>query len=427
MGKLLAVIKREYLERVRTRWFLIATLFGPILMGAIMIIPAVLMGKSFANVSVSNTLIIDASGSGFGRKIAAAVLGPLADSSAMPVLAVDPARVRQVEDSATRAVMRDSLRGYLVVDRTTIDAGTAHYAGRNASSLPDMQRIERGLQAAVVAHRLEREGLNPARVQAISNVKASVSAERITDKGKGGSGELTTIFAFVVAFMLYMLIVLYGQTILRGVMEEKTTRVAEVVVAAVPADTLLAGKVLGVGAVGLTQLALWALTSAAVIRAREPIMHRLGVSQSIPFELPDIGPTTWLVLVLCFALGFTLYASLFAAVGSMVSSDQDAQQAATPVMLLVVFSAIFIQPVVINPTSTVSRIVSWIPFSAPIIMPVRLSLITLPWYEITGVLVGMAIACSIAVWLAARIYRVGLLMYGKRPTLAELVRWVKYA
>lgn len=426
VGKLTAVIKREYLERVRTKWFLVATLFGPILMGGLMIVPAYLSSRGMASADVSNILVLDASGTDLGRRVAGVLGAVSGDTTAAHVRVVAPDQLARAETTATREVMRRAIRGYLVVDRLTLDAATARYAGRNATSLPDVDRIERAVQQSVMSLRLEREGFDPGRVQMLANVKATVRAERITDRGRGGSGQITMFFAFAVAFLLYMLIVLYGQTIMRGVMEEKTTRVAEVVVASVPSDTLLAGKVLGVGAVALTQLALWIATSVLVILARRPITQRLGL-QTIEIPLPDVSLGTGLVLVLFFVLGFTFYASLFAAVGSMVNSDQDAQQAATPVTLLIVFSAIFIQPVLLNPNATISAVVSWLPFSAPIIMPVRMSLISLPWYELTGVIAGMLLACAVAVWFASRIYRVGLLMYGKKPTMGELVRWLRYA
>ena len=130
-------------------------------------------------------------------------------------------------------------------------------------------------------------------------------------------------------------------------------------------------------------------------------------------------------LVLFFILGYGLYASLFAAVGAMVSSQEDAQQAAQPVIMLLVFSVIFAQPVMMNPTSRLAEIVSWVPFSAPVIMPLRMSAISVPWYELAGTLTGLAVMCALSVWISARIYRVGLLMYGKRPSMGELMRWIR--
>lgn len=144
-------------------------------------------------------------------------------------------------------------------------------------------------------------------------------------------------------------------------------------------------------------------------------------------QIPDVSPLVGLALLLFFLLGFILYASLFGAVGAMVSAEEDVQQAATPVMMLLIASIIFMQPVLLNPSSTLANVVSLIPFTAPIMMPLRMTLIAVPWYEIVASLVSVAAGCWLAIWLSARIYRVGLLMYGKRPALRELARWIRMA
>ncbi|MGA1418322.1 MAG: ABC transporter permease, partial [Gemmatimonadaceae bacterium] len=228
-----------------------------------------------------------------------------------------------------------------------------------------------------------------------------------------------------VAFLLYFSIVFYGQAILRGVLEEKTTRVAEVIVASVSPDVLLAGKVIGVGAVGLTQQLVWVLSSVGFYTQRATIFGAMGIEGMPQVGLPSVEPFVLVALVLFFLLGYTLYASLFAAVGAMVGSQEEAQQAAQPVIMLLVFSIIFAQPVLTNPNSRLAEIVSWVPFSAPIIMPMRMTATPIGAGEIIGSLLGVLLASVACVWVAARIYRVGLLMYGKRPSLAELGRWIR--
>ena len=264
------------------------------------------------------------------------------------------------------------------------------------------------------------------KIKEITSMPLRLNAERITDEGRGGSGTVSIIFAGVVAFLLYMSIVLYGQNVLRGVLEEKTTRVAEVVVSSVPAETLLAGKVLGVGAVGLTQQIIWVAASVAMFKLRAPILARLGAPMT-PFQLPDISIGFALLLLLFFLLGFTFYASLYAAVGASVNTEQEAQQAVQPLLIMLVATAVFINPILMNPTGRAAFIMSILPFSAPIIMPLRLAIGSVPWIDMAASLVCLALSCIVAVWIAARIYRVGLLMYGKRPTLREMGRWISYS
>ena len=426
MAKLWAIIKREYLERVRTRWFLITTIFGPIFFGAMIIIPAVMAKKSKSTMEFSNTRILDATTTGIGQQVAEAMNRGRAPGAASPrVYVIKPSELSAAESAATRDVMAKNISGYLITDEETLKGEKLRYAGRNATSMGDMERVRSTVKEAILAQRLESAGIDSSKVKNMTFIPLRLNPERITDKGRGGSGTVSIIFAGAIAFLLYMTIVLYGQNVLRGVLEEKTTRVAEVVVSSVPPETLLAGKVLGVGAVGLTQQILWVITTVLMFKLRQPILQKFGVA-TMPFALPEISIGLALLLLLFFLLGFTFYSALYAAVGSSVNTEQEAQQAVQPMLILLVATAIFINPILINPTSTLATVMSLLPFSAPIIMPLRLALGSVPWYELVTALVGVFLACLGAVWLAARIYRVGLLMYGKRPTFREMARWVSY-
>jgi ABC-2 type transport system permease protein len=226
--------------------------------------------------------------------------------------------------------------------------------------------------------------------------------------------------------ILYMALMLYGQAVLRGVMEEKQTRVAEVVLSSVRPWSLLAGKVIGVGSVGLTQLAVWIASALLLMRYREPILARFGADVT-SFTPPDVGIGMGLVLLLFFVMGYIFYSSLFAAVGAMVNSEQEAQQALMPIILLLVSSFVFFQPILSKPTSGLAHMLSWLPFSAPIVMPLRIAVIPVEGWDIAISLISVAAGSYIAVWLAGRIYRTGMLMYGKRPTMRELARWLRAA
>lgn len=427
MDKTWAVIKREYLERVRSKWFVIATLFGPVLLAAMMIVPAWLSLRSGGIADLSETVIVDASGAGLGDRLADALATGSARMRARPeVRVVDPGDVAQAESLLTRDVMQRVHSGYLVVDRETLAGERARYAGRAATSLPAIDRLRTTVRNVVMAARLENAGIDPEIARNMTLLPLRLESERITERGRGGSGRVNAIFSFGLAFLLYMSILLYGQAVMRGVMEEKQTRVAEVIVSSLRPDALLAGKVLGVGGVAFTQITVWVLAGWVMATFRAPIFAAMGLPAT-PMRLPELSLTFGLLLLLLFALGFIFYAALFAAVGSMVNTDQEAQQAATPLMMLVIFAALFIQPVLFNPSGTLAQWVSLLPFSAPILMPVRLATVQVPWVEIIACLVILAASCALAVWVAARIYRVGLLMYGKKPTLRELARWVRYA
>ncbi len=428
MGKLWVVIKREYLERVRSKWFIVVTLLGPVFFGAIMILPGYLSIRGMREARVSNVRIVDATGAGLGARIAEklvpASLQATDAGNRAQVDVVPMSELPALEETLVAAVMARDLVGYLIVDTATMASGRARYAGRNAGSVGEVEAVETAVRGALLSSRIESAGIDATTAESLTQLRVRLQSERITDTGKGGSGLAGAIFGFAIAFLLYISIILYGQAILRGVMEEKTTRVAEVVMSSVSPDILLAGKVIGVGAVGLTQQLTWVASGILFWTQRARIFSLLGFPSMPAISFPTIEPMVLVALLLFFVLGYTFYASLFAAVGAMVGSQEEAQQAAQPVIMLLVFSIIFVQPVMTNPTGRLAEVMSWLPFSSPIIMPMRMTATQVSGLEITAVLLGLLLACFASVWVSARIYRVGLLMYGKRPSIRELAKWV---
>lgn len=430
MAKMLVVLKREFLERVRSKWFIVATLLGPVLIGLVMILPIALAVKTKTSQRLSDVIIIDATGTDLGARVAQAMASTSPNAPAPRLRKVTAEQVPQEEEGATKAVMQHDALGYLVLDANTVAGKEMRYAGRNATALIDVENIERTVRQSLLSQRLEREGVDAARIAALTNIRLDAKTEKITDRGKeGASGMTSFFFGYGIALLLYMMIAIYGQSIMRGVLEEKTTRVAEVVVSSVKPDTLLAGKIIGSGMVAVTQVTAWLAMTYLVYLARGPILEKLGVPAMAggAMRIPSVEPLVAVALVLFFVLGFIFYAALFGAVGAMVSNQEDVQQAATPVMILLISSIVFMQPILLNPSSTLATTMSLLPFSAPLMMPLRMALIAVPWYEIVGALLSVAIGCWIAIWLSARIYRVGLLMYGKRPSLRELARWIRMA
>jgi ABC-2 type transport system permease protein len=427
MRKLLVVTAREYLERVRTRWFIIATVFGPIVFGLLLFVPPWIAARSKASANLARIVILDATNTNLGNRIAAELNGGLAgDTSATEVRDVVPAQMAEAESLATKQTIAKQTRGYLVLDSNTIAGRSARYAGTNATSSADMDQISRVVRDEVVAMRLEQAGLDAFQIAALANMHLDLDAERITDRGRGASAKVSVFFAFGVAMLLYLSILMYGQAVLRGVIEEKQTRVAEVVVASVSAVKLLGGKVLGVGAVGLTQVVIWIAVGFILMKVRTQVLGHFGIA-STPMFMPDISLGSALLLVLFFVLGYTFYAALFAMVGATVTNEQDAQQAQMPVVMLLVVSAFALAPVLTAPESKLAYTMAWLPFSSPIIMPLRMSVVSLEPFDIATSIIILVCSCYIAVVLAARVYRTGLLMYGKRPALREVVRWMRRA
>jgi ABC-2 type transport system permease protein len=441
-SKLLIVAKREFTERVRSRWFLVMTFIVPVLLAGAMLFPAWLASRSKPTAEVRNIVIIDATGAELGARVAAnlaadSTLGPATSGSIGPtVRLVTPAQLPAAENNATHEVMLGkSIEGYLVLNDSALSGAAARYAGRNASSFSTMGRIESAVRQSVMMVRLEKQGVTPGTIDSLSHLSVHLSTERISERGKGVAGT-TGLFAGIgVGVMLFFSILFHGQNVMRGVLEEKTTRVAEVVVSSVKPETLLGGKVLGVGAVGLVQQIAWMGITFWLVASFAPvIMKNVGAGAAGAAPTPAIGSMLggftlgMLAATLAyFLLGFVFYATLYAAAGAMVNSEQEAQQAAMPVMFLLMATWLMVQGVIGNPNSGLAVTLSWLPFSSPIIMPIRMGLTSVSGVTVAGSMLVAAVGCVGAIWLSARIYRMGMLMYGKKPNFRELARWIRYA
>ena len=444
--KMLIVTKREYMERVRSRWFVAVTLLVPVLITAATLFPLYLASRSGASTSVRHITILDATGAGLGERVAKSLMtdstiAPVAGDTVAPrVVNVTPAELPAREQAAAAEVQRPKhIAGYLVLTDSTLAGKTARYAGRNASTIGDMDKLRSALRQEVMMARLEREGVRKEIVNDLATTTLRLNSERLTERGRSGSGTAGIFAGISVAILLFMSIVFHGQNILRGVLEEKSTRVAEVVLSSIKPETLLAGKVLGVGGVGLTQQIAWFGIAAYLMNFLGPIITKGATKGAGAAAAAAAGPSTMssvfggislpvvAVALAFFVIGFVFYASLYAAAGSMVNSEQEAQQAQMPVMILLISTWLLVNPVLVNPNSTLANVLTWLPWSAPIIVPLRMGLTTLSPVVIVGSIVTTIFGCIASLWLSARIYRVGMLMYGKKPSFAEVAKWIRYA
>ncbi|MBI3081434.1 MAG: ABC transporter permease, partial [Gemmatimonadetes bacterium] len=305
--------------------------------------------------------------------------------------------------------------------------GDVEYRGSNVSSQNDMANLQRYVEEAVLTQRLERVGVDP---RLVADARLRVDLRTINIRGgktTEQSGQAAFFLAYVMWFVLYIALVVYGQLVAGAVVEEKSSRIIEVLVSSLRPSQLLAGKVIGVGAVGLFQLLIWAVMAKILIDQQGFFLDLLGIR--IPggraFGLPGVPLATMGVLLLYFVLGFFLYATMFAAVGAMSSSDADVRQAQQPVLILIVIPALLAFGALNDPDGPIALTLTLVPFSSPIAMPIRWSVSAVPLGELAAS-VGLLVVTMLGVtWVAARIYRVGILMYGKRPGLRELARWVR--
>ena len=421
--KLLIVARREWTVRVRTRGFIAFTLGIPVLAAGFLFLEyrIVQAGRSasghIAVVDLSRQvypqLVQENARPGGGQP---ALRLQLADAT--------PATLPAVEARLRRQVLDRALDGYLVIPAGVLATGRADYHTRNAAAVAVRANLLAQLRAAVSRARMAADGLSPGQIAALSG---GVRLRQFQVSARGGrtDNRSAATVAMALAVILYVFLLLYGVVVMRSVTEEKTTRISEVLLAAVDPFSLMMGKILGVVSVALTQLLIWAVV--LVLAAGNGAFTSRVVGVNLAAAMPRIPGALIASSMLFFLLGFLLYASLYAAIGAIVSSDQEAQQTQVPLTMLLVLSVYLAFMVMNNPGSPLSVTLSLVPFFAPILMVVRLAVSHPPLWQVGLAMLLCALTFLGFTQVTAKLYRVGILMTGKRPSLPELLRWLRHA
>ncbi len=415
MRKVWVVIRREFVERIRRRWFWVGALVGPLLFGVILFL-SMQLGQG----GVQTIVVVDGTTPPVGERITQ----QLDRTGAVRAVRI-PAAPGAI-DSLTTEVRAKRLDGFLVVTDATIESGNAEYRGSNVFA--GKATLQHPVEEALTAVRLERAGVDP-EVVARARMPVRLDTRKISrGETTQESAEQSFSLAYFMGIILYTAILLYGINVMSSVLEEKTTHIVEVLVSSLRPFQLMLGKVLGVGAVSIFQFLIWGVAGRFLLARRaSPLTPSELAGSGDVFQVPHVSGATFALFIAYFLGGFLLYSAMFAAVGAMSSTEQEARQAQQPVAWMLVLSFVSMFALLNDPNSTLAVTLSLIPFSAPIAMPVRWAAGSLPGYEI-GLSLGILVVSIVAVtWIAARIYRVGILMTGKRPNLRELVRWVRAA
>lgn len=412
MRRVWAVLRREYLQRVRSRWFFFATLGVPLLLVASVAVPMWLSSRNEA--AGRSIALIDLSGD-VGDGVARAL-----GEGGYTVERLGP----DEEAEARRRVEEGEVGSYLVVDRESLSAGRAKLVSKESPS--SLRQL--GIRQAIIQASLERQlagtGTDVKRVLA----GGALDVESL-EGSEGGMSNPAFAFAYLGSFVLYMVILIYAVAVMRSVLEEKTSRIVEVIISSLQPWQLMLGKILGVGAVGLTQMAVWALGGFLLGRtgigipalvARRPELAQLA---TLLERLPP--PRFFGLFLVFFVSGYFIFSALYAAVGAMCNSEEEAQQAQFPVMLLLIVPIVALVSVIEDPSAPTSVALSFVPFFTPFLMFARAAGGAAPTWQIWLSVAGMWATVLVVAWVAGRIYRVGILMTGKRPSLLELVRWLR--
>ncbi len=406
------IARRELLERIATKWFVLMTLLGPVFMVALVVVPALIASKGTAGARIE---IIDHTGE------VGDVLALRLREHAWVATVVPPTTTEQVELDRIRD---DKINGFLVVPAGGLDEGMILYRGDNATSQVVQAYLTRDTTQVVLERRADKHGLTSSQKRAML-APVHVVPMHSTGEAQGSSGLGAFFIAYILAFILYMVITLYGVNVMRSVVQEKTSRVMEFLVAAVKPSSLMAGKILGVGGAAMIQLTVWLGIGALALAYRAELLALFGAPGG-GVSLPALAFTEIGIVLAYFVLGFFFYSAVYAAVGAMVSSDQDTQQVQVPVTMLLLIGVMSLQVVSNDPRGPVATVMTMVPLWSPLLMPMR--------YVLGGASVGdlalslgiLVVSTILVVRAAAKIYRVGVLLYGKRPSIREVWRWLRY-
>ncbi len=444
MGKIGLIIRREYLTRVKKKSFIIMTILGPLLIAAIGIVP-VWLAKS--NETVRKIQVLDETGISEGQLLSNSnIIFTYVNST------LDQAK-ENLKSSDTYALV------YIPAgqdDNLLVTQRNIKLYSREQVSLNVKVYIENQIEKQIERALLKSQGVDKELVASIEksvnvNMK-TIPLDESPAKDASYDVELSTTIGAVGGMLIYFFIFLFGAQVMRGVIEEKTNRIVEVIISSVKPFQLMMGKIIGIALVGLTQFLLWVILTAAIYSAFmntvvkekysaekiEMLMQKSpdgtaveNIDQIIENQqlLERINSINWALLIPAFIFyflgGYLLYGSLFAAIGSAVDNDADTQQFVLPITVPLIFSFVMAQTVLNDPTGTVARWLSFIPFTSPIIMMVRLPFQVEIW-ELVVSMLSLIAGFILTTWLAGKIYRTGILMYGKKVSWKELGKWLRY-
>ncbi len=444
MSKIGLVLTREYTTRVRKKSFIIMTVLMPALMAAMFILPAYFMSQD--DTKERSIAVYDGS---------SVLLGQLESNKYTKYQFIEKADYEKIKDNL-KATQYYAL---LVIQDNILTTNTVQLI--SASNIPfDLKnQIQNKIKSVIEKEKMAdviKQTAIPDLEARIKATKTSINVNTIrlgeSGEAKKSSTEIGMILGYIFGFVIYMFILLYGQMVMQGVMEEKQSRIVEVIISSVKPFDLMMGKIVGIALVGLTQLAIWIVLGVAIISGAQKLMpgpQKIGAAQEIMAQssqiagqastpaqmdkmqdiLASLGSVNFPLIIGCFIFffigGYLLYSSLFAAVGSAVDAVEDAQQFMMPIMMPIILAIIVMMSAIKNPEGATAFWFSIIPFTSPVVMMARIPFGVPAWQLILSMAL-LIITFVIMVWAAGKIYRTGILMYGKKASWKELGKWLTY-
>ena len=432
-SKISTIIQHEFLTKVKSKTFLLSTFLAPLGIIAIIAIVAVvtIMSKDDTNKKLA---VLDRT-EAIGTELVAK------DTSKYFMTSKNEKQLR-------KEIVDGELDGYILIPKDILTSGKINVYTSGGGGLGLISGIDNALSKIVRREQLTQIGADSEIIKIVEK-GINIETKKVTEEGaKEDHSEIFAGIGYFLGFVIYGLMFVYGGMVMRGVIEEKANRIVEIIASSAKPFEIMMGKVLGIGLVGLLQVAIWILLGAILMAAagillpqfmgapdQETISQAMqasggGMSGSAmaqpDFVMPEIGIGLIFAFVFYFLAGYFIYATLFAAVGSAVDQEQDAAQLQIPITIPIIIPILFIANVMANPDGTLAVVLSLIPFFTPILMMVRIAATEVPVWQIALSVILPILTFLGSLWVAAKIYRVGILMYGKKPTFKDLYKWMKY-
>jgi ABC-2 type transport system permease protein len=438
LSRTFAVVKREFLESVRTKAFLIGTVLGPIFMIGLFAAQFFMLASTGGG--SYRVAIIDATDEALGDAVVATLAAarnvprPMGQPATIEteVIPAAAAGLETARADVQRRVGAAEFDGVLVLPADLLAGGVARYEGENAMNQSLVGDLRAAVQRSVQSRRLAAAGIDQANVETALR-PVGLEAIKTGDRGAAGSAEAAGILGMAMGFAIYLVVLLYGAAVMNGVVEEKRDRIVELIVSSIRAQDLLLGKVLGIGAAGLLQMSIWVAAAATLLTYGGGIAGALGASEGMVAALsqtsllPQVPASVGIVFLIYFAGGFFIYSTIYAILGAIATTAQEAQQLVFPAVLPLILGFFMLMPTLNNPESTLAQVGSFIPFTSPMLMPVRHALIGVPLVELgASILLLLAFGFGV-IWLGGKIYKIGIFATGKRATPGEVWRWIRTA
>ncbi len=412
MNKILTIARWEYLEKVKTKTFIISLVITPLIIIMFSLLPTLLTQKEDQRTKVIG--LVDTSGIYFHHLTDELEQYKLDDNQPNYILlnlADNKKTLKQLKIEADKDVIDNKIEGFLFILNSGTDSLEVEYRSEKLGGFKDVRHFEEKINKIRIQNELNARGIDQSLAEFVQS-KVEIEQIKIEKSGEEGKQNFLVVFfsAFIFIMLLMMMVIYSGQLLVRSLIEEKSNRLIEILISSCTSEQLLAGKILGLSALGLTQIIIWSL---------------IGITLVGGAVIPPAAFDNILIMLVYFITGFIFYTTIFVGIGSIVTTEQEAQQMTTYISLILILPVVVAMPAIQNPESMMVKVMSYIPLTIPSIMLLRFKIAPVPLIDIGITLSIMFISTIVTLKIAAKIFRIGILSYGKKPTIRELIQWSK--